>query len=114
LQNQSLNADIPGIIESDSRPGAEGTDVGAGNASDYGLDESYDTLGAESRRPEEEGREEAEKPKKDTATKKVAKIGEATLPAEEKKEKKGLLRGIFGNKKDKDKKAEPPKPENDY
>lgn len=114
LQNQMLNADISGIIESAPEAGAEGVDVGAGNASDYGLDESFDTIGAESQRPAEDSKlPPKEKPKKDTTTKKAPKIGEATLPQEEKKEKKNLLKSIFGGKKDKDKKEET-QPQNDY
>jgi len=109
-----LDADISGIIESDLQPGAEGTDVGAGNASDYGLDESFDTLGAESKRPVDENKPlPADKTKTDTANKKAVKIGEGKLPEEEKKEKKGLLRSIFGGKKDKEKAPEPKK-DNDY
>ncbi len=108
LENQMLDADISGIIETNPELGAEGTDVGAGNASDYGLDESFDTLGAESQRPVDETNE---KPKKDTAGKKAPKIGEAT-PVDSKDDKKGgLLRNIFGGKKDK---KEDPKPVNDY
>ena len=112
LQNQMMNADISGIIESDLDAGAEGYDVGAGNASDYGLDESYDSIGAESRRPVDEAEKlpVKDKPKKDTSTKKIPKIGEATPPEEEKKDKKGLFRNIFGKK---DKKEEPKK-DNDY
>jgi penicillin-binding protein 1A len=111
LQNQWMDADISGIIESDIQAGAEGVDVGVGNASDYGLDESFDSIGAESKRPVDENDKPpmTNKPKKDTAAK-APKIGETTEP--EKKEKKGLLRNIFG-KKDKDKKEET-KPENDY
>ncbi|HVG12825.1 MAG TPA: transglycosylase domain-containing protein, partial [Flavisolibacter sp.] len=114
LQNQMLDADISGIIESAPDAGAEGTDVGAGNASDYGLDESFDTIGAESQRPPEDSKlPPKDKPKKDTSAKKPVKIGEATVPEEEKKEKKGILQNIFGGKKNKDKK-EDSKPENDY
>jgi penicillin-binding protein 1A len=111
LQNQWMNADISGIIESDIQAGAEGVDVGVGNASDYGLDESFDSIGAESKRPVDENDKTpmTNKPKKDTAAK-APKIGETT--ESEKKEKKGLLRSIFG-KKDKDKKEET-KQENDY
>ncbi|HEY0058099.1 MAG TPA: transglycosylase domain-containing protein, partial [Flavisolibacter sp.] len=76
LQNQMLDADISGIIESAPDAGAEGIDVGAGNASDYGLDESFDTIGAESRRPVEDSKLPGkDKPKKDTSTKKPVKIG---------------------------------------
>jgi len=118
LQNQMMDADISGIIETDPEGGAQGNDVGVGNASDYGLDESFDTIGAESTRPIDENKAPVkDKPKKDTV-KKAPKIGEATKPEEPKEEKKGFLRGIFGGKKDKDKKDDKdnkkPPPDNDY
>jgi len=105
LQNESISGDINSILESDPQPNAEGDDVGVGNANDYGgLDESFDTIGAESKKPVDENVKEKEKPKKDTSAKKATKIGEAT-PPEEKKDKKGILRDIFG-KKDKNEKKE--------
>ena len=113
LLNETISGDINSILESDPQPNAEGDDVGVGNANDYGgLDESFDSIGAESKKPvDENAREkEKEKPKRDTSAKKGTKIGEATQPAE--KEKKGILRGIFG-KKDKNEKKDPPK-NNDY
>jgi penicillin-binding protein 1A len=45
LLNEMNSADISGIIESEPEPGAEGDDVGVGNADDYGLNESYDSIG---------------------------------------------------------------------
>ena len=93
-----IDADPATIIE-DNLENAEGEDFGNGNASDYGLDESYDSIGAESRRPtDEEGNiiKPATKPKKDSSNQKPVKIGEATT--DEKKEKKGIFRGIFGKK----------------
>ena len=110
LLNEMMNADISGIIESDIQPGAEGVDVGVGNASDYGLDESFDSIGAESTRPVDEDAKTPVKSKKDSSNKKATKIGEATQPADDKKEKKGLFRSIFGKK---DKKEEK-KTDNDY
>ncbi len=113
LLNETISGDINSILESDPQPNAEGDDVGVGNANDYGgLDESFDSIGAESKKPVDENvkEKEREKPKKDTSAKKGTKIGEATQPAE--KEKKGILRGIFG-KKDKNEKKDPPK-NNDY
>jgi len=107
LLNESISGDINSILSSDPQPNAEGYDVGVGNANDYGgLDESFDSIGAESKKPvDENAREkEKEKPKKDTSAKKANKIGEAN-PPEEKKEKKGILRGIFG-KKDKNEKKD--------
>ncbi len=110
LLNELNSADISGIIESDPGPGAEGEDVGVGNADDYGLNESYDTIGAESKRPEVEDKPSPPKetPKKDTSTKNP-KIGEIKKPEENKKNKKGIFKNIFG-KKDK----EEPKKANDY
>jgi penicillin-binding protein 1A len=102
LENQMIDADPASIIEDDMSNNAEGEDFGIGDANDYGLDESYDSIGAESRRPVDENGNEAKpvKPRKDTSNQRATKIGE--LNTEEKKEKKGILRGIFG-KKDKNK-----------
>jgi penicillin-binding protein 1A len=102
LDNQMIDADPASIIE-DNIENAEGEDFGVGNANDYGLDESYDSIGAESRRLTEEENNTIKpttKPKKDTTNQKAPKIGE--LNTEEKKEKKGFLKGIFGGKKNKD------------
>lgn len=100
IQNELLSADISGIIEDQSPPGAEGEDVGVGNASDYGLDESYDSIGGESKKPIIEDEEKIsptkDRPKKDTT--KTPKIGEPAVPKEEEKEKKGLFKSIFGKK----------------
>ena len=103
LENQMIDADPASIIEDDLE-NAEGEDFGVGNANDYGLDESYDSIGPESKRVTDEennATNPASKPKKDTSNQKAPKIGEGNT--EQKKEKKGILRGIFGGKKDKDK-----------
>jgi len=101
LQNQSNNADISSIIEEEIVPGAEGEDVGVGNANDFGtLDTSTEYIPAESQAPDEE---RVVKKGKDSTAKKATKIGEAA-PAE--KKKKGFFKRVFGNKQD--------EPANDY
>jgi penicillin-binding protein 1A len=109
LENEISTADIMEVIPNAPPPGAEGDDMGVGNADDYGLDTSFNNIGAESRAPVEEDRKKPaanNTPKKDTARKTAPKIGEAT---EEKKEKKGFLRKVFGGNKDKKEEAN-----NDY
>jgi penicillin-binding protein 1A len=88
---------------------AEGDNFGVGNANDFGLDESYDTIKAESKPVTDDDKLKAgqNKPKKDTA-KQTPKIGDMNN-TEEKKEKKGIFNKVFG-KKDKEEK----KQENDY
>jgi len=103
LENQLIDADPASIIEDDLE-NAEGENFGVGNANDYGLDESYDSIGPESKRITEEENnptKPSSKPKKDTANERAIKIGE--MNTEQKKERKGILRGIF-NKKEKDNK----------
>jgi penicillin-binding protein 1A len=102
LQYDMNSADIMGIIPDDAPPGAEGDDVGAGRADDYGrFDTSYEYIGSESKKPEDNDKKPANN--KDTA-KKSPKIGEIVKPEEDQK-KKGLFKNIFGKKdKEKDKK----------
>jgi penicillin-binding protein 1A len=88
------------VIPNAPPPDAEGEDMGVGNADDFGLDTSYEFMKPESKpMPEEDGtkRPTTAPPgaKKDTARKVAPRIGEAT---EEKKEKKGILRRVFGGK----------------
>jgi penicillin-binding protein 1A len=98
LNNELINADIPSIIEDDDALGAEGENTGVGNADDYGtFDTSHEYIGPESQAPAEENNRN-DKTKKDTSTKKAVKIGEATPVQDEKKEKKGLFKSIFGKK----------------
>ncbi|ANE50188.1 penicillin-binding protein 1A [Flavisolibacter tropicus] len=104
LDNKMIDADPASIIE-DNLENAEGNDFGVGNANDYSLDESYDSIGAESKRPVDDNNNAIKpttKPKKDSSTQKTPKIGE--MNTEEKKEKKGFLKGIFGGKKNKENK----------
>jgi penicillin-binding protein 1A len=79
-------------------PGAEGEDVGVGNATDFGMDDTtHEYIPAESQAPDEA--KEKNRATKDTATKKQpAKIGDPA-PAEEKK-KKGFFKKIFGKKEE--------------
>lgn len=108
LNNQLINADIPGIIE-ESLPNAEGNNVGNGSANEYSLDTTSGYIPPESQRPVDENASPKEKPKKDTG--RLPKIGDRN-PADNpsgKKEKKGFLRGIFGKKEKKEE-----KPPNDY
>jgi penicillin-binding protein 1A len=102
LNNELINADIPSIIEDEGALGAEGEDMGVGNADDYSaLDTSHEYIGPESQAPVDENNQRKDKNTKDTSSKKAPKIGDPTTPPDEKKEKKGLFRSIFG-KKDKD------------
>ena len=104
LQNEAANADIMKIIVDESPLGAEGVNQ-RNKADDYGLDNSFDSIGGESEKPVDENKPLKEKEKailkketKDTSTaKKPTKIGEA--PAPEEKKKGGFLKRIFGNDK---------------
>ena len=78
-------------------PGAEGEDQGVGNANDYGLDTSYQYIGPESKAPVDENAPTKPVKKPDTTATKAPKIG---APVEEKKEKKGIFKKIFGKKED--------------
>jgi penicillin-binding protein 1A len=111
MGNELISGDPSSIIEDDPMPNAEGDDFGNGNANDYSLDESFDSIGAESKQPTEEPNKTIKtlpnKPKKDSSNNtKTPKIGE--LNTDDKKEKRGL-RGIFGGKKKKEEEKE-----NDY
>ena len=97
--NESNSADISSIIEEAVIPGAEGEDMGVGDANDFGtLDTSDEYIPAESKAPEDD-----KKPTKDSTTKKGVKIGDA---APEEKKKKGFFKKLFGGKKE--------EPANDY
>lgn len=104
LENEISTADIMEVIPNAPPPGAEGEDMGAGGADDFGLDTSYDFMRPESRPVQDEDNRQRpanNTPKKDTAKKGAPRIGEAKT--EEKKEKKGIFRRVFGNKNDKEK-----------
>jgi penicillin-binding protein 1A len=88
-------------------PGAEGDDYGSGSADEYGLDTSFNNIGAESKAPvEENGPPKKTNNKPDTVATKAPKIGS---PQQEEKKKKGIINKIFG-KKDKNEES----PQNDY
>lgn len=105
LNLENLNADDFYIPE---MPGVEGYEE---NMDDYSEIPSNDTIGAESQLPADENQNDTKNKKdnnkRDTSNKK-SNLPPA-VPQEEKKEKKGILRKIFGNK-DKEKKNT----ENDY
>lgn len=95
LQNQTNNADISSIIEEAIVPGAEGEDVGAGNANDFGtLDTTHEYIKAESQAPDDDN---AAAKKPDSSAKKGTKIGDAAPPE---KKKKGFFKRVFGSKKE--------------
>lgn len=95
LMNETNNADISSIIEDTTDPGAQGENVGAGNANDFGtLDTTHDYIKAESQAPDNDDAQVT--PKKDSTKK--TKIGDAQ-PAEQKK-KRGFFKKLFGGKKD--------------
>lgn len=99
LENEINSADII-ISDSDPYPAGEGEDQGVGSEDDYGNDYGNDTIGSESR----EYKDEEGKPlKKDTSNNSPAKKGvdkPIGSPVDDKKEKKGLLKRIFGKKED--------------
>lgn len=95
MENEILSADISEMIQDPPPPGAEGDDVGAGSANDFGLDQNNEYIGPESRPVTDEN-----DPKKDTSNKKNN-INKQPAGDTAKKEKKGFLKRIFG-KKDKD------------
>jgi penicillin-binding protein 1A len=105
LQNEITNADIMEIIPNENNASGEDQNM---NADDYTLDTtSYQNMKPESEKPVEDLQKK--EPKKDTISNKP--IGSATKP-EEKKEKKGFFKKLFGGKdKDKDK---PKEKSNDY
>jgi penicillin-binding protein 1A len=89
-------------------PGAEGDDYGSGSADEYGLDTSFNNIGAESKAPVEENGppKKTNNKQPDTVATKAPKIGS---PQQEEKKKKGIINKIFG-KKDKNEES----PQNDY
>ncbi|OLY93293.1 penicillin-binding protein 1A [Cnuella takakiae] len=100
LENEISTADIMEVIPNAPPPGAEGEDMGVGNADDFGLDTSYEFMRPESKAPvEEDARKQnapANQQKRDTARKTAApRIGEQV---EEPQKKKGLFRKVFGGK----------------
>lgn len=105
LQNEITNADIMEIIPNENNASGEDQNM---NADDYTLDTtSYQNMKPESEKPVEDLQKK--EPRKDTISNKP--IGSATKP-EEKKEKKGFFKKLFGGKdKDKDK---PKEKSNDY
>ena len=85
-ENESNNADISSIIADSTAPGAEGQDVGVGNATDFGtIDSTHNYIPAESQAPIDEDNPQR-KIGKDSAGKKGTKIGDPQ-PGEEKKKK---------------------------
>jgi penicillin-binding protein 1A len=100
LMNESNSADISSIIEETVVPGAEGEDVGAGDASDFGtLDTSNEYIPAESQAPDDDITKPAPTDKKrDSSSRKGTKIGDPQ-PADAKK-KKGFFKRVFGGKKE--------------
>ena len=101
LTNEMLNADVGIYIEDEPLPGAEGEDVGAGSADDYGrFDTSGEYIGPESKQVEEDDPKK-DRNKKDTGSK-APKIGEMNNPETNKEEKKNIFKTIFGKKDKKD------------
>jgi penicillin-binding protein 1A len=104
LLNESTNADPSEVNPYIPPPGAEGDDQGAGSADDYGLDTTFKYMGPESKAPVDDDAARKKAPiKKDSATTKAPKIG---TPPEEKKEKKGIFKKIFGKKEENEKENE--------
>ncbi len=95
FENEINSADII-ISDSDPYPAGEGVDQGVGSEEDYGWGD--DSIGSESK----EYKDEEDQPvKKDTTTKSNNRKDDGKpigSPADEKKEKKGILRRIFGKK----------------
>ncbi len=106
LQNEINNADMMRIID-ETIPSDEGNTVGA---DDYTLDTSHNIPG-ESQAPVDDNAPKKDKDTKKDTVKKAPKIGEMN-PTDEKKEKKGFFKKLFGGK-DK-KKDEEQKNGNDY
>jgi penicillin-binding protein 1A len=106
LFNEMGNADPMEVNPFAPPPGAEGDDQGSGNADEYGLDTSFKYMGPESKPPVDDDAPKKKTNKADTVATKAPKIG---TPQEEKKEKKGKLRKIFGKKEEQQQ-----SPRNDY
>jgi penicillin-binding protein 1A len=105
LENEVSTADPLEVNPYAPPPGAEGEDMGLGDADDYGLDTSYRYMGPESKTPVDEDDPKKKVPaKKDTVATKAPKIG----TGQEKEKKKGFFKKIFG------KKDEEPQQQNDY
>lgn len=102
LENEINSADL--IAEdSDVDPAAQADDQGVGNADDYSNYGGGEYIGPESHPMKDD--EDKLPAKKDTITKTPAKKGDNNKPIgsakDEKKEKKGFFKKLFGNKKDK-------------
>ena len=106
LENEISTADPLEVNPYAPPPGAEGEDMGLGDADDYGLDTSYRYMGPESKAPvdEDNPRQKVQPAKKDSVGTKAPKIGSGQ---DQKKEKKGFLKKIFGKKEEE-------QPQNDY
>lgn len=102
LDNQSMNADIPAIIQ-ETMPDAQGTNVGS-SAGDYTIDTTHEYIPPESTTPDDENTPKT-KAKKDSTKGKTTRIGDA-VPADNGK-KKGFFKRLFGGKKEE-------KPANEY
>lgn len=104
LQNEINNADMMRIID-ETNPGAG--DGEYTNGDEYSLDTTHNNIPPESQAPVDENaakkarENNKDNTKKDT-TKKATKIGEMN-PGENKKEKKGFFKKLFGKKDDKEK-----------
>lgn len=101
LENEISSADIMNDITSAPPPGAEGEDVGVGNASDFQIFTGDENIGAESKPVKDEnGKIIKSDKKKDTTdrNKKDPRIGAPVKDEEDKKGKKGFLEKIFGKK----------------
>lgn len=93
LQNEITNADIMEIIPATDDAAGDNPDMGA---DDYTLDTTtYGNMKPESEKPVEETEKPRPEPKRDTSSKKSPSIGSAQ---ETPKEKKGLLKKLFGSK----------------
>ena len=97
LMNEMNSADPLEVNPYAPIPGAEGDDMGVGDADDYGLDTSYKHMGPESKPPVDEEAAPKKPAKKDTVVTTAPKIGTSK---DEKKEKKGIFKKIFGKKED--------------
>ncbi len=100
MENEITSADIQ-ISDTDPTPAGQGDDQGNGNADDYSTDYGADTLGAESKKFNDEDLNNPVNHKKDSINKTpVKKDDEKPIgsPADEPKKKKGIFRRIFGGR----------------
>lgn len=104
LLNEMNNADPLEVNPYAPPPGAEGEDQGSGEAGDYDLDTTFKHMGPESKAPIDDLPKKKTPGKPDTINTTAPKIG---TPQGEKKEKKGILRKIFGKKEDKEEETKP-------